>query len=386
MTISAPATVSVLNTASANPICSGTSVTYTATPTNGGTSPVYQWKVNGTVVGTSASTYSYTPVNGDAVVCLLTSNATCVSAAQATSNTVNQTVYAIVPVSVSISTASNTVCSGTSTTFSAVPVYGGASPTYQWKVNGSAVSAIGSTLSYSPVNNDVVTCVLTSGLMCTTGSPATSNAVTMTVNPMLPVSISISASTNSINAGTIVNYTAMPVNGGSSPVYQWSINSMAVGSNSSLFSYAPANNDTVSCLLTSSATCISGSPALSNKVVMIVNTSSLATEPLQYPVNFSAHNIHLQWADASGAINPDGYLIRMSSVGFSSIADPVDGTAYTDSSDTQNVAYGVQSAWFKNLNPNTTYYFKLFGYTMNGAGVNYKTDGSVPQVQQTTGY
>ena len=37
-------------------ICQGTDVTFTANPT-GGTSPVYEWTLNGTVVG-SSSTYS----------------------------------------------------------------------------------------------------------------------------------------------------------------------------------------------------------------------------------------------------------------------------------------------------------------------------------------
>src|SRR5688572_14516455 len=55
---------------SANPgntICSGTNVTFTATPTNSGT-PSYQWKLNGINVGTNSATYSNsTLVNGDVV-------------------------------------------------------------------------------------------------------------------------------------------------------------------------------------------------------------------------------------------------------------------------------------------------------------------------------
>ena len=109
----------------------------------------------------------------------------------------------------------------------------------------------------------------------------------------------------------------------------------------------------------------------------------LSTEPSNYPANFSAKNIHLQWVDATGSIVPDKYLIRMSTVGFSSIQTPVDGTLYNDDADDMNVDYGVQSAYFKNLNSGTTYYFKLFSYTLNGGVPDYKTDANVPQISKT---
>ncbi|MEI6059109.1 MAG: hypothetical protein WCR72_00300 [Bacteroidota bacterium] len=114
-------------------------------------------------------------------------------------------------------------------------------------------------------------------------------------------------------------------------------------------------------------------------------TTTLSPEPTNYTTSFSAHNIHLQWVDAPGPVVPDAYLIRMSSVGFSSITTPTDHVAYANSATDQNVAFGIQSAWFKNLSANTTYYFKMFSYSGSGTGIDYKTDGSVPQLQQVTG-
>ena len=94
-TVNANLPVSVSVAASANPVCAGTSVTFTATPTNGGTTPFYQWQVNGVAAGTNSPTYSYTPLTGDAVKCIMTSNATCTTGNPATSNTITMTVYAL---------------------------------------------------------------------------------------------------------------------------------------------------------------------------------------------------------------------------------------------------------------------------------------------------
>jgi len=71
----------VISSSTANPLCQGASVTFTAQPTNGGTAPVYQWKVNGQNVGTNSPTYTTSSLsNGQVVTCQMTSSAACVSA------------------------------------------------------------------------------------------------------------------------------------------------------------------------------------------------------------------------------------------------------------------------------------------------------------------
>ena len=271
VTVNPALPVSVVIAASANPVCAGTSVTFTATPANGGTTPAYQWKVNGVNTGSNSATYSYVPSNNDVVACVLTSNATCPTGNPATSNSITMAVSANLPVSLSIAASANPVCAGTSVTFTATPANGGTTPAYQWKVNGNNAGSNTATYSYVPVNNDVVTCVLTSNAVCVTGNPAISNALTMTVNPLLPVSLSIAASANPVCAGTSVTFTATPANGGTSPAYQWKVNGTNAGSNISTYSYVPVNNDAVICVLTSNATCPTGNPATSNTINMTVN-------------------------------------------------------------------------------------------------------------------
>jgi uncharacterized protein (TIGR02145 family) len=285
VTVTPSVPVSISIAASSNPVCAGSSVTFTATPVNGGAAPAYQWKVNGGNVGADSPTYTYIPLNGDAVTCVLTSNATCPTGNPATSNTITMTVNANSPVSVSIAASANPVCSGTSVTFTATPTNGGAGPSYQWKVNGLPVGPNSATYTYIPLNNDAVTCVLTSNIACPTGNPATSNTVTMTVNPSSPVSISIVASENPTCTGTTVTFTATPVNGGAAPSYQWKVNGLPVGTNSDTYSYIPLNNDAVTCVLTSNIDCPTGNPATSNTITMTVS----AALPVSVSIGASAN-------------------------------------------------------------------------------------------------
>ena len=86
--------VSVTIAASATEVTAGTLVTFTATPTNGGTAPVYQWKVNNNNAGTNSATFSYTPMASGVVTCVLTSNLLNATGNPATSNPVAITVMA----------------------------------------------------------------------------------------------------------------------------------------------------------------------------------------------------------------------------------------------------------------------------------------------------
>jgi PKD repeat protein len=89
--------VSAAITAGNQTICAGTSVTFTATPTNGGTTPTYQWKKNSTnISGETNSTYtSATLANNDIIECVMTSNLpSCLSSTTANSTPITMTVSA----------------------------------------------------------------------------------------------------------------------------------------------------------------------------------------------------------------------------------------------------------------------------------------------------
>jgi len=286
MTVNAnvTASVSIALTSGTNPMCSGASATFTATPTNGGTTPSYQWKVNGTNVGTNSATYTTTTLtNGQAVTCVMTSNASCVSGSPATSNSISMTVNANVTASVSIALTSGTnpMCSGASATFTATPTNGGTTPSYQWKVNGTNVGTNSATYTSTTLTNgQAVTCVMTSNASCVTGSPATSNSISMTVNSNVTASVSIAltSGTNPMCSGASATFTATPTNGGTTPSYQWKVNGTNVGTNSATYTTTTlTNGQAVTCVMTSNASCVTGSPATSNSISMTVNANVTAS-------------------------------------------------------------------------------------------------------------
>jgi uncharacterized protein (TIGR02145 family) len=262
---------------SQNPVCVGNSVAFTATPNNGGLSPSYQWKVNGINTGTNSPNYSYIPDNGDIVTCVLTSNAVCETGSPAASNTITMIVNPNLAVSITISASANPFCMGSSVTFTGTPVNGAPTPTFQWQVNGVNAGPNSSTFTYNPANGDQVLCILTSGAQCTTGNPATSNIITMIVNSNLPAGVTITASSNPFCPGSSVTFTATPINGGTTPAYQWKVNGVNAGTNSHTFTYNPVNGDSVRCVMTSNLSCVTGNPASSAEIIMSGTLAPIVT-------------------------------------------------------------------------------------------------------------
>ncbi|MFY7707233.1 MAG: MopE-related protein [Flavobacteriales bacterium] len=258
-----------------SPICAGTEVTFTATPTNPGTTPTYAWTVNGSPAGTNSATFVTSSLtNNSNVQVTLTSNISCPTGNPAASNVINFTVNPIVTPSVSIAAApSNNVCAGDLVTFTATPTNGGTTPSYAWTVNGNSVGTNSNTFSSSSlVTGDIVSVEMTSNAICTSTNTALSNNITMTVNALTIPSVTIAANTPSpICAGTSVTFTATPTNGGVVPTYAWFINATPAGTNSATFTTtALVNGDIVSVQMTSNAVCPSPTTATSNSLTYTV--------------------------------------------------------------------------------------------------------------------
>ncbi len=347
-----PAQISI-STASANS-CPNSPITFNATASYGGTAPVYQWQVNSVNAGTNSSVFtSSTLNNGDQVRCLLTSNASCVTTANATSNIITVTISSSVVPSVGITTPNSNICSGSPVTFTATPANGGPAASYQWQINGINAGTNSNSFTTSALtNNAQVKVILTSSLSCASPATATSNIIIMTVTPLpianagndvticsgsstqlqasggttytwspatglsnpnianpiasplattayiLTVSnggtctskdtvvvnvgqsftptINISTPTTNICSGTATTFTAAATYGGSSPAYQWKVNGVNAGTNSNTFtSSSLQNNDQVKVTLTSNLACVLNNNAISNVITMSVQQLSV---------------------------------------------------------------------------------------------------------------
>ena len=277
LTVISSGITSISIATASNTICAGSSVSFTATPVNGGSSPTFQWKKNGSNVGTNSVIYTdNTLVNGDIISCDLTSSATCLTTTTASSNNIVMTVNATQTPSVSISASANNICLGTTIIFTATPVYGGTTPSFQWTKNGVNTGTNSTIYSDNALNNgDIIKCILTSNYNCVTSSTATSNQVIMSITPLVTPSITISASANNICPGTLVIFSSVFTNGGASPIYQWKKNGIAVGTNSSSYSdNAIANGDIITCVFTSNANCLTTASVTSNGITMLLTTNT----------------------------------------------------------------------------------------------------------------
>jgi hypothetical protein len=286
-----PSVTAAITTGS-NPTCGGTSITFTATPTNGGASPSYQWTKNGlNISGATAVTYTGVAgtdfANGDLIRVVLTNNSTC-AITTATSSAINMTVNPVfVPaVSAAITTGTNPTCNGTSITFTATPTNGGASPTYQWTKNGTNISGA-TAVTYTGVagsdfvNGDLIRVVLTSNATCASPTTVTSTAIAMTVNSTVTpsVALAITAGSNPSCAGSSVTFTATPTNGGSSPSYDFRVNGSSV-QNSASDTYTTSsltNGQTVEVIMTSNAGCALPLTANSSIITMTVDPGLIPT-------------------------------------------------------------------------------------------------------------
>lgn len=190
--------------------------------------------------------------------------------------------------SVTISSATTSVCAGNNTSFSAT-VTNSTNNSYQWKKNGNNVGTNSATYSDAGLaSGDIISCVITNNDATSCIANATSNSITMTVNSSVTPLVSISTASTTVCNSNNVSFNATGTNAGSSPVYQWKNNNVNVGSGSSI-TFTPgtlSSGNVISCILTANNTCQTSSTANSNTITLTVNpapsigTSTIASSTM----------------------------------------------------------------------------------------------------------
>jgi PKD repeat protein len=150
---------------------------------------------------------------------------------QSFSDTVMITVDSIIPPAVAIQTSfadtTNTVCELTEVTFTSTAQDVGSNPTYQWMINGNPTGGNSPVFTTDQlVDQDVVTCEVTSSLGCATGETALSNSET--INVIQPLIISCSA--DSFLSSEPTYFESAVVSGGLAPYeFYWTFGDGSLG-------------------------------------------------------------------------------------------------------------------------------------------------------------
>ncbi|BDX38408.1 hypothetical protein CYCD_17630 [Tenuifilaceae bacterium CYCD] len=136
-------------------------------------------------------------------------------------------------------------------------------------------------------------------------------------------------------------------------------------------------------------------PNLQTSVTAIadVTTTSIMPEPTNHATGFAASNVisttaQLDWIDAvAGAQAPENYVIVINTTGTFSVTDgtPIaDDTDFSDGTGAINVAYGVQTYTLSTLIAGQTYTARIYPYTNSGTSIDFKTDGTIPEITFST--
>jgi outer membrane protein assembly factor BamB len=354
---------------------------FTSSITGGNASYTYQWYRNGVAVGTNPTYTFTTSTQGSYTVYV---NVTDSSNSTVKSNIATITANPLP--SVAISPTSAVLDVGQSRLFTSSVAGGTAPHSYQWILNGFAVSgATNATWTFTPTSSGSSTVYL--NVTDSAGYVAKSNTASVTVNGAL--SISITPSSASIDIGQSKLFTSS-ISGGTSPfVYQWCLNGTAVsGASGSSWTFTPNSTGPYTVYL--NATDNVGFTAKSNTATVTVSqTPTVAISPTsavmdvgqsrQFTSSISGGTLpfvyqwYLNGTAASGATSSTWTFAPTSSGLYNVHVNVTDGAGFTAKSNTATVT--VNPALSVTVSPSSAVLdvgqSQLFSSTVSGGTPSY---------------
>lgn len=171
-----------------------------------------------------------------------------------------------------ITASAQKTCMGVPVVFTASLTNSTGTVSYQWLLNGKVLGVDSNQITMTSLrDSDKISCVSTSTNSCYQNKD-TSNSIVMVISDEVPPTISISANSTRICFGDSSLFNATVTNIGINTTYQWLVNGSNFGNNGpQLMSNTLRNNDTVSCILTTTGTCGTNQRVFSNPIVIKVS-------------------------------------------------------------------------------------------------------------------
>lgn len=239
-------------------ICGGTNTIFNAITVNGGTTPSYEWMVNGIKVTKDTADYEFIPGNGDVVTVKLASSALCPSVDTATDTLVMTVVNREIPKVSLTPFPADVICMGAAVTLTPVPLFGGPSPKYYYMLNGKLIGT-GSKLAYKPTDGDVFVVYMVSDFECRIVDTVNGSQLIHVDTPVIPYFQVEAYPPVLTTPGETVMLTAKVTNSKSVLKYQWYFNDKLIpGATTDTFisnEFDYMANDSVTCEVTQMGAC-----------------------------------------------------------------------------------------------------------------------------------
>jgi len=308
-------TPAVQLSSSATSICAGEEILFTASPTNEGTMPQYQWFLNGRAFSNSGASYTTASLeDGDEVSVELSSSLTCVTPSSVQSNTIGISVIENQTPSVQVTSSDTQICVGEVLEFIAQYSNGGSNPTFVWTLNGQDAGIDQDTLQLNnlPAGTYEVQCQMTSVATCVLPAIVQSEILLVEVTPLVEINVDLSVNSAEICEGDMVTFSV--AHDGSAPAqeYEWIVDgeTKQMGPSDEYMTSDLSDGSAVQVALYFTLDCLAEHPFLSNVIEIDVtstaqpeiqiSTSSLLICPgdtleIQSQYQFGGTNPNFEW-------------------------------------------------------------------------------------------